>query len=190
MWSQVNLIDINVQKTKAVLLTPAQKCVSCDFQIFLANEKIDVAASVKTLGVTFHQHLNWDEHVECIIVNVAKACGVLCKLRDTVPQKIKLLLYNSIFASHANYCSLVWGTTSKKNLTRSAVMQKKALRHVAHITHDALTGHLFSSLKFIPIFKLYDFNLSVKYMTSVTRNKTKFLNLCKLKKPGEAQYNI
>lgn len=82
------------------------------------------------------------------------------------------------------------GNDVQKNFSRLSVLQKKALRHVAQVAHDAHTGHLFSALNVLPFYQLYDFNLAVKYVTSVRRNDINFLNLCKLEKPGEVQYNI
>ncbi len=38
------------------------------------------------------------------------------------------MIYNSLIQSHLNYCSLLWGTSSKSNIEKLFRVQKKAIR--------------------------------------------------------------
>lgn len=187
-WTQINSLQINVAKTRAILFTPVQKVISRDIDIKLGSEQIKVVKEIKTLGVTFNQHLNWNAHVERVAGNLARACGVLCKFRTMLPTKIKLILYNSIFAPHINYCSLVWTDTTQSNLTKLMLLQKKAIRHVANASYDAHTRELFASFNVLPIHHIHKLNLIMKYKHSVQTNNETFLNLCNLHRPLEVPY--
>lgn len=137
-WSKVNALKLNTRKTKAVIFAPPQKHLSEDILLQVGSDIIEVVPNVKTLGVIFNQKLTWNEHVELIASRLAKACGVLCRLRETIPSKVKLILYNALFSSHLMYCHLVWGTTSKENINKLLLLQKRLFvilqtRHSTHI---------------------------------------------------------
>ena len=59
------------------------------------------------------------------------------KLKNILPLKARLMIYNSLVQSHLNYCSLVWGTSSKSNIEKLFRTQKKAIRAVmpGHINY-------------------------------------------------------
>lgn len=124
-WSNRNSLQINSAKTKAVLFTPYQKPIIYNFNIHIGNNPIEVASEAKTLGVTFHQHLSWNSHVQHILTHLAKISGVLWRLRYILPLKFKLLIYNALFYAQLNYCGLVWGTTSKENINKIFLCRRK-----------------------------------------------------------------
>ena len=52
------------------------------------------------------------------------------KIKKFLPLNARLQIYHSFVQSHANYCSLVWGFTSKSNIETLFAKQKKGLRAV------------------------------------------------------------
>lgn len=110
----------------------------------------------------FDKHLIWDAHVERIMSSLARTCGIICRLRHMLPSKIKLLLYNSLFVPHVNYCNLVWGTTSQTNIHSLKALQKKAVRHIINDPFDAHTLEIFRALNVSPIEHFYKYNLVLK----------------------------
>ena len=54
-------------------------------------------------------------HVEMVTNKLSKITEILNKLKFIYPQNIILTIYNSLFVSHINYGSLVWGTNMKSN---------------------------------------------------------------------------
>lgn len=189
-WTEINCLEINGSKTKAVLFTPVQNIVNRNLSLHLGSENIEVVQEVKTLGVIFHQHLNWNTQVDHVAKRLSKACGVLCKFRQVLPSKVKLLLYNSMFAPHINYCNLVWGNTSQGNINKLVLLQKKAIRHIANASYDAHTAELFQTLNVLPLQHSFQFNLIMKYKHSLKCKNELFLKLCNLRTPHEYQYNV
>lgn len=189
-WSFVNSLKLNTAKTKAVLFTPPQRHDLKDFRLELGSARIELASNVKTLGVVFNNHLIWNDHVDHIATRLAKACGVLCRLRYTLPRSVKRMIYNALFSPHLTYCQLVWGDTTKVNLHRLSVLQKRAVRHIANVQYDANTGELFSTLKICPLENFYNVNLALKCQKYFRCNNHSFLLLCKLTIPKAISYNI
>ena len=61
---------------------------------------------------------------------MARYIGILYKIKKYLPLQARLQIYHSLIQSHVNYCSLVWGFSSKSNIESIFVKQKKALRGV------------------------------------------------------------
>ncbi len=60
------------------------------------------------LGLTLHEHLNWNGHFNKISNMISKSMGILNKLKHFIPMKTKVLIYNSLIISHLNFCILAW----------------------------------------------------------------------------------
>ena len=135
-WSSVNSLPVNTSKTKAVLFKPKNKSMVFDYNLVLGPSIIEIVPSTKTLGVIFQENLSWDFHIEGLIRKISKAVGILNRFRFDLPVKIKLLLYNSLFSSHLNYCHLVWGTTTLTNINNLHVFKKNAIRSIVNSSYE------------------------------------------------------
>jgi len=72
--------------------------------------------SVKFLGLIINENLNWDDHVNNIILKVTRATGVLNRLKYHLPKDTILTIYYALIHSHFNNHILLWGTNLKKLL--------------------------------------------------------------------------
>ena len=61
---------------------------------------------------------------------MARYVGILYKIKKYLPLHARLQVYHSFVQSHINYCSLVWGFSSKDNIESIFSKQKKGLRAV------------------------------------------------------------
>ena len=86
-------------------------------------------------------------HVEMVTIKLSKIMGILNKLNCIYPQNILLIIYNSLFVSHINYGSIVWGT----NINRISKMPKRVIRIITHSHYIAHTEPLFKKLKLLKV---------------------------------------
>ena len=84
----------------------------------------------KFLGVIIDESLNWSQHVKTVQSKMARYVGILYKIKKYLPLEARLQIYHSLIQSHVNYCSLVWGFSSKSIIETIFVKQKKGLRGV------------------------------------------------------------
>jgi hypothetical protein len=59
-WSQSNLMNINVKKTKEMLLCPI---LNSQDQIVLNTDNIERVTSFKLLGITVMNNMSWENHI-------------------------------------------------------------------------------------------------------------------------------
>lgn len=96
--------------------------------------------------------------------------GALTRCRAILPVEAKKKpIYSALFASHINYCSLVWLTTTQRNITRVCLLQKKVVRNIATIDYFASTEYYFKLYNIMKIQNMYEFRVfRIFYASSPT----------------------
>lgn len=180
-WSKANSLTINEKKTKAVLFRAMRKPAEIDVELRLGSKKIEFVRVVKSLGVLLEEHMSWNDQLEAVLNKLSKAVGIMCKFRFFLPQKIKLLLYNSLFLPCLTYSYLVWGTTTKSNIEKLLRIQKKAVRTIVNAAYDAHTEPIFKSLNLLPVTELYHSTLLKRHQLAIKNDDAFIIQLSGLK---------
>ncbi|XP_049271998.1 uncharacterized protein LOC125758632 [Rhipicephalus sanguineus] len=175
MWSSVNSLKINKQKTKAVLFLPKRKQVFLRPSLYLGDTVIEYVDTFKSLGITFSNTMSWDAHVNNLSSTLSRIIGITSRNRYIFPTKTKLTLYYAFFYSHISYCLLVWGNTTLSNILKLQTLQKKILRAIVNGSYDSPTKHIFLQYKIVPVNKLFDYRFACFYKT-ITRTNDSFFS--------------
>jgi hypothetical protein len=87
-------------------------------------------SSVKLLGVTLDNKLNFHDHIANLGRKVGQQVAVLNRLKRLIPFESKIRLYNSFILSYLNYCSTVWHFCRKSDSNKLEKLNERALRTV------------------------------------------------------------
>lgn len=166
LWSDGNALKINASKSKAILFQAKNKHANIHNDLKLGSVPIEIVRSYKILGVTFSTTLSWNCHIQSLSKSLSAAVGALSRCRHLFPIAAKLQIYHALFASHINYCTLVWGTTTIGNLNTITLLQKKALRSIANVAYSHTTSYLFPKYRIIRAKYVFDFKLLHSYFFS------------------------
>jgi hypothetical protein len=90
-WSDANLLNINVKKTKEMLVGPITKLPPPPIALF--DQCIERVTSYKLLGVSVTNSLNWDQHVDDICSKANKRLHFLKLLKRSAMSPTDLLQY-------------------------------------------------------------------------------------------------
>lgn len=131
----------------------------------------------KFLGVLFEEHLSWTPHVNMIHTNISRSLGILYRIRFLVPSWLKRQLYFALVHSHLHYCLLIWGTTTKTNLHRLEVLQKRALRCIENLHPLDHTNPFFIQHNLLKIYEIFNLKLSIHIRNEITRDQGSFFAL-------------
>ena len=124
-------MELNCAKTKLVSFTTPATLVNLPSSVMLAPElKVERVKSIKYLGLVMNENLSWATHIENVEKKLAPASGILWKLRHSLPQQTRRLIYDTLFQTHLNYMTPVWGFSPWTALTNAQVIQNRALRNV------------------------------------------------------------
>jgi hypothetical protein len=101
--------------------------------ICLNNVVIDVADSVKFLGVRIDAGLKWKEELDAVEHSISSACYALRSLREELTIEQLKVIYYALVESKLRYSIRLWGNSFKYNLNKALVIQKRAIRTIVRI---------------------------------------------------------
>ena len=80
-----------------------------------------------------------------------KGLGVISHLRNGLPHKILLLIYNTFILPYLTYCCIIWGLTYNTYINKIFTNQKKALRIISNLPTYCHTSPIFKNLGLLNI---------------------------------------
>ena len=146
-WFKSNKLSLNENKTKAMLFHPPQKRVN-EIDLNIGGKQIEFVHEFKYLGIILDKHLTWKPHLNQISKKVAKANGIISRLKNFLPYDILKTIYSSMILPHLTYAIIVWGSVSE----RLFKLQKRAVRAIS----NAYNTHTDPLFKYHSLLKLND----------------------------------
>ena len=102
-WMSKNQLQLNLQKTKCMLLHSVRKNPP-PLRVELQNTPIEQVTCFKFLGVNINEHLSWDNHIVSITNKVSRNINLLRRMSWFLPRPAMLLFYNSYILPLFDYC--------------------------------------------------------------------------------------
>ena len=159
-WLKVNKLSLNIDKTHFMLFCGRKK-VDDDLNIQIDGQYINRVSSTKFLGVTIDELLIWKEHILNISKKVARAIGILNKVKYLLDKRTLLNLYYTFVYPYMIYCNHVWGNTCKTYVEKLVKLQKRAIRIVTSSKYNAHTAPLFAELKCLTMTQIHEYTMGV-----------------------------
>ena len=131
-WYTKNSLLNNASKTEIMTIN---KCKNKQpFEVTIIEngkpEKLKPKSSIKVLGVHLDNELNWNKQVNEVSKKARYAARNLKRTNHILPFKPKLILYNSLIASHFNYADTVWGGCDIKNKNKLQRTQNSIIKNI------------------------------------------------------------
>ena len=137
-WICCNKLSLNVQKTHCMLFSNSVSFLPSN--VSLNDSVIQMVDSTKFLGLNIDNKLSWKEHIMYLSKLLSRNVGVINKLKFSFPSNILLNLYNTIVLPYLNYGLLVWGNSTRNQMDRLLLLQKRIMRIVCHQNRLAHTN--------------------------------------------------
>ena len=124
-----NKLTLNIKKSQFMIVSNKRNISPITVKI--NNIPLVNCESYKYLGIHFDQKLSWNTHILNISTKIAKACGMLTKLRHFVPIEILIDVFYALIHSYLRYGILVWGNASNSSLEPLKALINKAVRIIS-----------------------------------------------------------
>ena len=102
-WFSQNYLIVNSIKTQGMLLGSHTHAYVPEF--FIGDTKVELANSLKILGVTIDNKLIYCEHISSMLKKVYAKNGVLRRLKRLMPLNVSSSLYKAYLLPHLECCS-------------------------------------------------------------------------------------
>ena len=156
VWFQANKLSLNTNKTNYILFSHKNMKTDPNISLCMQGIKIERVESTKFLGVVIDEKLTWKKHIDYIKLKIAKALGVMNRVRNTLPHKILLLLYQTLILPLLLYCIIIWGSAKMSNLNKLLLLQKRAVRLCTAASFRAPSNPLFLKLKLLKVVDIFN----------------------------------
>ena len=164
-WLCINRLPLNISKTNFIIFCPINK-PKIPVTILINKEAIDETKHVKYLGILIDSQLTFKQHIGELNKKIARAIGILYKIRPFVSTSILLNIYHAIIYPLLLYGVPVWGNAYKTLLEPIYIMQKTFVRMATYNdSYPAIPRPLvhtppsFHKLKVLTIFDIYKLQL-------------------------------
>ena len=224
-WLRANKLSLNIAKTKCIYFEKKGNklinisinnnnnnningiSINNNLNICIDNNQILPCSSVNFLGITINRHLDWNDHINNILLK--RNTGLISRLKYTLLKENLKTLYDSLIVSYLNYYNIIWATSANQcDFSKLFTVQKKCLRIVSNSHYLAASKPIFYDLSLLNIFDINKLQIgtfmfkyekqilpdiflnSFQYNSQIhnynTRSATKF-HLWKVKSESEAK---
>ena len=153
-WFSDNKLTVSLQKTSYMIIAPPRAARCDSFSIVHNNTELVRVPSVKYLGVYVDENLKWSDHITYITNKINKNVAVIWKTRRFLSFQHRKMLYNSLIASHLQYCCGVWGAGPPSRLNGLLSTQNRCLKIMSFTPRLESPKPLYSKYKVLDIYKL------------------------------------
>ena len=110
--------------------------------IHVNNEEIKTVDNIMLLGVKIDSKLNFSDHISSICKKASQRIGLLMRLRNLIPTKVKLVLFKSAILLYLTYCHLVWHFCKSSDARKLERLQERELGAVYSDKHTSCSQFL------------------------------------------------
>jgi hypothetical protein len=154
-WFEDNYMEANPTKFQFILLGPSNKKASSRSELPLLDIHIEKSDSVKLLGVTIDDKLNFHEHISLLCKKAARQLNAFKRISKNLSVTERESIYNSFIISVFNYCPLVWHFCNKSDHKKIEKINERALR----VVYNDYTRSYDDLLKIGNKMSLYNFRM-------------------------------
>ena len=116
-WLRTNKIFLNAGKTELLIFKHPNIKINCEFKIKLDDKRLYFSKYVKYLGVLSDSHLNFSYPIDSISAKLARAVGLLSKIRSYVMKDTLRSIYFGSSSRILTYASKIWGQMKSRYFT-------------------------------------------------------------------------
>ena len=129
------------------------KISDSEFNVYINQNLISRASSVKYSGVFIVDKLTWTSQINQVALKLSKCNGIIYKLRNYVDSETLLMLRYSLGYSCIQYEITVWDPAAKSLLLKIEVKQINILKAISRSKKYCHVSKLYKSFE---LFKLQD----------------------------------
>ena len=156
-WARENKMYMNMQKTKALLVTGKRlrkRMVQDAGKLGIKTDsaEIEQVANHKILGMIIDEDLTYEVHVDKLCNKLSKRLGLLRHISPYLKKNQRIIYFSTLIKPLMMCANTVWTSCNKEVLERVLQMQKRAGRIILEAQGTSRTEALFSNLSWIPFY--------------------------------------
>lgn len=202
-WMKKNMLTMDLEKTKSMLIGPERKLRDKKFLIKIENHAIKKYKSIIFLGVKIDRQLTWSNHIKFVLNKISLELDDLKQMRKFLSKEAALKIYNTVIFPYFEYCCTIWCLPRRETFIEElSERQKTAVSIISKEKVTKISSTHFHDLKLMPVESFFKFQklmllfkilylkesqeykyLNLKWVDQVSTKETRNRNKCKLYEP-------
>jgi hypothetical protein len=120
----------------------------------LDEDSLEQVQETKFLGLIIDENLSWDNHVTHVVGRISSGIFALKQMSNFCSLETLKTIYFSMIHSHLSYGIGIYGATSKKNLDKLLLQQKRAIRTMLKLKTTVSVRKEFTELGILTVYGL------------------------------------
>ena len=129
-WFSENFMQANTEKFQFLFMKPISAHETIPDHIVINDTKIQRNNSVKFLGITIDDKLEFNSHVANLCIKAGNQLNVLYRFKNIFSVEEKKIVYQTFVLSNFNYCPIVWNFCCTMMMRKIEYIQERALRFI------------------------------------------------------------
>lgn len=146
---------INPIKSSFIQFCTKQTRFQISPHIQIDGKELSQVNSTKFLGLIIDKHLSWNDHVNHVVKKIGSGTYALFRMSKLCNLESLKMIYFSMIQSHIIFGICIYGSTSKSNLDRILIWQKKAIRIMLGLSWRETVKQEFVNLQILSVYSLY-----------------------------------
>lgn len=140
-------MHLNVNKTKIMLIDNHNNEETKHFLgVNYQGNLIKRENSIKYLGLTIDEKLNFNEHVTKLKNKLSSIGYAIYRMKNMLPKKQLWLVYNAHFLSHLSYLNPIWNACNEQHLKEIQRTQNKIIKSIEGLPRLTPTISLYTNM--------------------------------------------
>ena len=129
-WFRANKLTLNTDKTIGVIFSPKNES-NVEITLKLGGHTIPCQTETKFLGVWINKKLDWNKHVDVLLIKLRQNVGLLKKSKNILDRLALRSVYYAHIHSHLSYAISIWGSMlSTKQIQKVQKVQNTCLKTI------------------------------------------------------------
>lgn len=158
-WFASHKLLMNEAKTNIVYFSNSVNDKNTTIQIEMEQCTLKSTDHTKFLGLYLDKELNWSVHLSKLCSKLSSSLFALRTVKNKLEASSLIQVYYAIFESHIRYGIIFWGNSSKMNVNKILLIQKKAVRVLAGLQYKESCKEHFVSLQIMTVISLYIYEI-------------------------------
>lgn len=192
-WLIANKLSVNLTKTEYMIIASENRLSNLLQypKFYLAKKLIRRVSITKSLGLHIDEKLSWTKQIDVLSKKISSAIGGLKRVRQYVPFKILLVIYNSLIQSHFDYCDVVWNSGLNLELSsRLQKLQNRAARVITQADYETSSMEILRNLNWNDLLTRRIYNSAIMMYKILYGQSTDYLHECYQKRSETNIYQL
>ena len=175
-WTLQNKLQLNEDKTEALLIDPSHRCPSPPSSLCFGQSSVPFSECARNLGVMFDQTMSMKAQVDKICQSTYIELRRIASIRQFLTNEATKTLVTSLILSRLDYCNSLLAGIPQKHIDRLQRVMNCAARLITRSSKREHVTPLLVELHWLPIARRIEYKIATVCFNVISNTAPTYLS--------------